>query len=210
MATFTPQPHWLVRQGLVENIALAVGAGRGGSEGLLGLPGGPAHWGWELRGGAGAALSWVCALRPSPCALWVRAPAVVTWSPGSPPSPRMTPAAHTPRRAGHGRDAEDPGLPDAQRASGEAGLLQCPAGLPRGRQDQGRHGGGWRLDGAQQGGDHSPGDHLGGLGKGLGTVQTRWEPDGPPPSPLILTSRAVGAPLPSHLQSDGELDTGPA
>lgn len=31
-----------------------------------------------------------------PVTPWVRAPAVVTWSPGSPPSPRMTPAAHTP------------------------------------------------------------------------------------------------------------------
>lgn len=34
-------------------------------------------------------------------------------------------------------------------------------------------GGGWT--GHSRGGDHSPGDHLGGLGKGLGTVQTRWE-----------------------------------
>lgn len=47
LATFTPQPHWLVRRGLVENIALAVGAGRGGSEGLLGLPG-------DRRTGAGS------------------------------------------------------------------------------------------------------------------------------------------------------------
>ena len=143
--TFTPQPHWLVRRGLIENVALAVDAERDGPEGLLWLPGGrgagagsstasPVTGHTRRLCGARAALSWVCALRPIPCAPSVRAPAVylVTWGSGSPGSPGMTPAAHTPRQAGHGRDAEDLGLPDAQRTcpSVEAGLIRCLAGPP--------------------------------------------------------------------------------
>lgn len=83
--------------------------------------------------GAGAALSWVCALRPIPCASWVRAPAVrlVTWSPGSPRSPGMTPAAHTPRRAGHGKDAEDAPVHRLRRTSSSAWLGLLVAGRTR-------------------------------------------------------------------------------
>lgn len=59
-------------------------------------PRGPGCLGWELRSEpgdirwlcrAGAALSWVRALQPGPCAPWVRALAMrlVTWSPDSSP-----------------------------------------------------------------------------------------------------------------------------
>lgn len=106
------------------------------------------------------------------------------WSPGALEALQAQDDPQLPYTAAgrHGRDTETQTALMPQRAlfcpSGEAGSPAVPSWASSWQVAGSGQTWGWvEADGAQQGsGDHSPGDHLGGLGKGLGTVQMLWIP----------------------------------